>query len=253
VACKVGWGETSLGELRALVAAAGRGTRSGLSYPKTLFPIRGKPILVRILQSLAPYDCFPTVVVSPEGEDVIGRAIADHGLDAHLVIQPVAKGMGDAVLQFARSPVYEGTETVLLVWGDIPFIQRDTVEAVLDAHEAHRSDFTFATRRVTAAYTRVERDQTSAVRAVIETRELGIGDPGAGERDIGLFAFRKDVVFDILRRELPEKWGRASGEHGFLYVVKCLADTGRKVIALTVASEQEVVSLNSLDDVKEYI
>jgi bifunctional UDP-N-acetylglucosamine pyrophosphorylase / glucosamine-1-phosphate N-acetyltransferase len=253
VACKEGWGETSLGELRALVAAAGRGSRSGLSYPKTLFPIQGKPILVRILELLTPFDCFPTVVVSPEGKGAIGRAIADHGLEARLVIQPVAKGMGDAVLQFARSPVYEEAETVLLIWGDIPFIQRDTVEAVLDAHAAHRSDFTFATRRVAVAYTRVERDRTSAVRAVIETKELSVGNPGAGERDIGLFAFRKDVVFDILRQELPEKWGRATGEHGFLYVVKYLADTGGKVIALTVASEQEVVSLNSMLDVQEYI
>lgn len=53
--------------IRVLVAAAGRGTRAGLPYPKTLYPVQGRPILLRILDLLSPYDDCPTVVVSPEG------------------------------------------------------------------------------------------------------------------------------------------------------------------------------------------
>ena len=48
-----------MAELSALVAAAGRGTRAGLPYPKTLFPVQGKPILVHIAELLAPYDAHP--------------------------------------------------------------------------------------------------------------------------------------------------------------------------------------------------
>ena len=32
-----------------LIAAAGHGHRSGLPYPKTLYPIKGKPILIHLL------------------------------------------------------------------------------------------------------------------------------------------------------------------------------------------------------------
>ena len=48
VACRARSERISMADIRALVAAAGRGTRAGLPYPKTLFPIQGKPILIRI-------------------------------------------------------------------------------------------------------------------------------------------------------------------------------------------------------------
>ena len=65
-----------MAEIRALVAAAGRGTRAGLPYPKTLFPLQGRPILVRILELLALYDKEPTVIVSPDGEAPVRECLA---------------------------------------------------------------------------------------------------------------------------------------------------------------------------------
>ena len=242
-----------MAELRALVAAAGRGTRAGLPYPKTLFPVQGKPILVHIAELLAPYDAHPTVIVSPVGEELIRQCLAQHHVAAHLVAQPEARGMGDAVLRFAQSPAFGDAEHVLLIWGDVPFIQAETVAQVVAAHEADGNDFTFATRWVDSAYTVVSRDGAGQVTRVIETREEGIGQPQAGERDIGLFVFRKHVVMDMLRKEVAGKWGKSTGEHGFLYVIGHLAARGHKVVALPVATELDLVSLNSMKDIDAYL
>lgn len=242
-----------MADIRALVAAAGRGSRSGLPYPKTLFPIQGKPILIRIAELLAPYDKSPTVIVSPEGAGPVRECLDAAGVEAHLVEQPAPRGMGDAVLRFEQSPAFKSAEHVLLVWGDIPFIQPETVAAVVTAHVAHENDFTFATRLVDAAYTVVSRDAAGAVTGVVETRELGIAEPQAGEREIGLFLFRKQVVLDALREELDGKRGRATGEHGFLYVIGHLAARGLRVEALPLATESDLVSLNSMKDVHGYL
>ena len=242
-----------MADLRALVAAAGRGTRAGLPYPKTLFPIQGKPILVRIAELLAPYDARPTVIVSPDGEVPIRECLAHYGVASHLVVQPEACGMGDAVLRLEQSLAFSDAAHVLLIWGDVPFIQPETVARVVAAHRAQSNDFTFATRLVDSAYTVVSRDSAGQVTRVIETREEGIGQSQAGERDIGLFAFRKTLVLELLREELADKWGKSTGEHGFLYVIGHLAARGYKVVAMPVATELDLVSLNSMKDIDAYL
>jgi bifunctional UDP-N-acetylglucosamine pyrophosphorylase / glucosamine-1-phosphate N-acetyltransferase len=209
--------------------------------------------LVRIAQLLKPYDKRPTVIVSPEGEGHIRQCLDAHGLEADLVLQPVPRGMGDAVLRFRDSPAFETAEHVLLIWGDIPFIQPATVEAVVRAHLQHGNDFTFATRLVDAAYTVVSRDDAGSVSGVVETREMGITQPQAGEREIGLFVFRKAPMMAALTEELPGKWGQSTGEHGFLYVIGHLVTKGLRVEALPIATVLDLVSLNSLKDVDAYL
>ena len=242
-----------MARIHALIAAAGRGTRAGLAYPKTLFPIQGRPILLHILELLLPYDAFPTVIVSPEGEPAIREFLAQHDRHAYLVQQLVPRGMGDAVLRFEGSPVANSAENILLIWGDVPFIQKVTIDALVDAHLKNGHDFTFATRQVESAYTVVSRDGQGRIASVIETRETGINAAIAGERDIGLFIFRKQLVMNWLMRDLPGKFGRTTGEHGFLYIIGHLAQAGFDVAALPIATELDLVSLNSLKDVEIYL
>lgn len=240
-------------KLRTLIAAAGRGSRAGLAYPKTLFVIQKKPILLRIFELLRPYDRLPTVIVSPSGEAAIRECVAAEGLEAHLVAQPESRGMGDAVLQFTKSPAYPDTEDVLLIWGDVPFIQADTVAALVEAHHANGNDFTFVTLVTDQPYTIVSRRADGCVVRVVETREELVSPPAHGERDIGLFLFRKTPIMDMLRQDLPGKWGKSTSEHGFLYIIGHLVEHGLKVEALPIAKAIEIVSLNRLQDVSAFL
>jgi bifunctional UDP-N-acetylglucosamine pyrophosphorylase/glucosamine-1-phosphate N-acetyltransferase len=236
-----------------LIAAAGRGTRAGLPYPKTLFPIQGYPILLHILDLVVPYDESPTVVVSPDGEPAIQACLDQYGRRAHLVQQLAPRGMGDAVLRFDGSPVVNSTENLLLIWGDVPFIQKATIDGLVNAHLENGNDFTFATRQVESAYTVVSRDEQGRVASVIETREANIQGAIAGERDIGLFIFKRQLVMNWLMRDLPGKFGRTTGEHGFLYIIGHLAQAGFRVAALPIATELDLVSLNNMKDIELYL
>jgi bifunctional UDP-N-acetylglucosamine pyrophosphorylase/glucosamine-1-phosphate N-acetyltransferase len=237
-----------MAELRVLIPAAGRGSRAGLPYPKTLYPINGTPILHRLLDVLKPYDSTPTLVVSPQGEPLIRDSLQKISLDAHLVLQPEPLGMGDAVLCFEQSPSAEDAEHILLAWGDLANLQSSTVASLVDAHLTFGNDFTFATRFVDQAYTLVQRDNSKMVVSVSETREQDLSAPQAGERDIGLFVFRKQPVFSMLQADLPGRLGRTTGEHGFLYVIEHLARSGHHVAALPLATVSDLISLNALAD-----
>ncbi len=236
-----------MARLRVLIAAAGRGTRAGLPYPKTLFVIRGQPILLRICDLLAEYDSMPTIVASPGGQEAIGQALGNAGRSANLVVQHEPRGMGDAVLHFEQSPAARDAEHVLLIWGDIPFIHSDTVRAMVDRHLQADNDFTFVTRNVESAYTIVSRGREGRVTSVVETREAGL-TPRFGERDIGLFVFRCKPVFAALREDLPGKFGKSTREHGFLYVISHLVARRLRVEALPIGKEQDLISFNQISD-----
>jgi bifunctional UDP-N-acetylglucosamine pyrophosphorylase/glucosamine-1-phosphate N-acetyltransferase len=242
-----------MGEISVVIAAAGVGSRTGLSYPKTLFPIKGKPILVRLAELLAPYDAEPTVIVSEGGKEQIKQCLLKNNIQAQLVIQSIPRGMGDAVLCIDNSEEFANSEHVLLVWGDIPFIKQETVETMINHHLEQDSDFTFASRVVDEAYTLVVRDKSGNVTHLIETREEGMTDLGPGERDMGLFIFRRSLTLQTLREELPNKWSKSTGEHGFLYIIEHLVSKGLQVEALPIAQKIELVSFNNMEDVSPYL
>ena len=233
--------------VRALIAAAGSGTRAGLPYPKTLHPVRGRPILLRLIDRLASVDPHPTIIVSPSGHAPIAACLEGAGVSADLVVQTEPTGMGDAILAFRDAPAYPSAEHVLLVWGDIPLLDQATVDALVRAHLANGNDLTLASRNVDKAYTRVERDPAGRITALIETREAGLAiEPG--ERDIGLFIFRARPLFELLAQKLDGARGRRTGEHGFLYIVRHLVAQNYKVEACPIATLEDLVSLNRLSD-----
>jgi len=233
---------------RVLIAAAGAGTRAGLPYPKTLHPVEGRPILGRILDVVGRHDPCPTIIVAPAGRDAIAKFLADEGRHAHLVDQARPTGMGDAVLAFEQSPAAQEAETVILVWGDIPFLSEATLEATLTYHDSAVATLTFPSAIVERAYTVVTRSAEGIVTALDETRLLGVA-PSHGERDIGLFVFRTEPVLTALR-DSAAAHDPKRGEHGFLHIVRRLAAAGNRVEALPVATPRETISLNALTDLE---
>ena len=236
-------------KIGVLIAAAGKGSRAKLSYPKTLYKINGKEILLSILEITSEYDQKPTIIVSPKGQIDINNFLLEYSKNCNLVIQKAAKGMGDAVLQFKKSPSFKLTENVLLIWGDIPFIKKITIKKMVERHLKNKNTFTFVTAKTEKAYTRVNRDQNEQIIEILETREENLPIEN-GERDIGLFIFKKKEVFDLLELNLPKKFSSKTKEHGFLYLVAHLVKYGHKVEGLEIAKDKELVSLNKISDLE---
>jgi len=155
--------------------------------------------------------------------------------------------MGDAVL--CLNKVNESLkENILLTWGDLPFLTKNSIKRLIRHHFTTASDFSFITYRSENAYTIVHRDEKGIVSEIIETREFGIKTLKAGERDIGVFLFKKKLIFDYLQKDLPNKFGKHTGEHGFLYVVKHLYDEGHIINTIETKNYREAISFNSLED-----
>ena len=161
--------------------------------------------------------------------------------------------MGNAVLQYKNSNNYNINSDTLLIWGDIPFIQKTTLNKMIQQHFDNSNDLTFVSAITDRAYTKVIRDEKKKVVKVIETREEG-SKISTGERDIGLFIFNTDTIMKYLsKKNLRDKLGKITQEHGFLYIIYHLVKDGHKVECLPIAKDKDLISFNKFDDIIKYI
>jgi len=118
-------------ELAALILAAGKGTRMKSELPKVLHPVAGRSMVGHVLDTVAGLKPARTaVVIGPDMEAVAG-AVAP----AAAVVQPEQLGTADAV-KAAREALPAGEGTVLVLYGDTPFITRATLEKMIAARQA---------------------------------------------------------------------------------------------------------------------
>lgn len=238
---------TSMNDINVLIAAAGKGTRAKLPYPKTLYKINGEEILLKILNTTEEFDSNPTIITSPKGKKQIQNFLIDSSRKTNLLIQDKARGMGDAVLQFEKYQGFKFVKNILLIWGDVPFIRKETIKKMVNTHFENNNVFTFVTADTETAYTRVIRNEKNKILDVIETKEESLPIE-YGERDIGLFIFKKNEIFNLLKMELKKKYSLKTKEHGFLYLIHHLVEKGLKVEALKIADKKELISLNKITD-----
>lgn len=116
----------------ALVVAAGRGTRLGGPLPKQYLPLAGRPLLRHSLEALRRHPGIGAVRVVYNPDDGALYETAAHGLD---LLPPVAGGAArqDSARLGLESLEPLAPERVLIHDGARPFLDRGTIDRVLDA------------------------------------------------------------------------------------------------------------------------
>ena len=112
-----------------VILAAGQGTRMRSDTHKVLHPIASRPLLLHLLDRVDALGADKRVVVVGKGRDQVEKAIA--GREVAIALQAEQKGTGHAVQQAADALAgYEGP--VLILYGDTPFVEADTLRRMLD-------------------------------------------------------------------------------------------------------------------------
>ena len=114
-------------KVKFLIAAAGKGTRSGLKYPKSLYKVDDIPIIRRIYSAIGDLDNKPIIVVSDFSEPFLKEYLNSENLEYIFVTQKKQIGMADAVYQARKIfKNYEFTD-LFVMWGDLPYITNKTI------------------------------------------------------------------------------------------------------------------------------
>jgi bifunctional UDP-N-acetylglucosamine pyrophosphorylase/glucosamine-1-phosphate N-acetyltransferase len=112
-----------------VILAAGQGTRMRSDTHKVLHPIAGKPMLLHLLSTVEAMGADRRVVVVGKGREQLEAALHGHGVATAL--QAEQKGTGHAV-QMAEQELAGFDGSVLILYGDTPFVTEATLGRMLD-------------------------------------------------------------------------------------------------------------------------
>ncbi|MCX8073951.1 MAG: bifunctional UDP-N-acetylglucosamine diphosphorylase/glucosamine-1-phosphate N-acetyltransferase GlmU [Candidatus Binatia bacterium] len=233
----------ALDQVGAVLLAAGRGTRMRTVRPKVLHELAGEPLITYPLRLLRSVGADPlVVVVAPEAEET---RVACAPFTPRLVVQPRPRGTGDAVRVALESlPDYAGD--LLILPGDLPLLQPDTLLRLLSHHRADQAAVTLLTQTVEdpTGFGRVIRDDKGHVLLIREHRDTTEAERRIREVNVGVYCVNSAALRGLLVRLEPNN---AQGELYFTDVIALARGAGMHVSSVAAANE-EVAQVSNLSD-----
>ena len=247
-------------EIWPVIVAAGKGTRAsetGLTVPKPLAVIAGKPAIVHVLHSIREglgQTRPPVIIVSPDTEAAIRDAL--HGEDVLFVTQTNALGTGDAVLS-AHRLMNDFTGMSLVVWSTQPVIRPNTYARTAKLARLLESyDMIVPSAFIKNPYAPIRRNASGEIESATETHLESAESAEFGETNIGMFMLKNQTMFQVLLELRNRYWDEASGRYhrsrgelGFPNeVINALAARKSGVFASPFADAREVQGIKRLED-----
>lgn len=215
-----------------VILAAGMGTRMKSDLPKVLHRVCGKPMAAFVVEAARELTGARPLVVVGHRADLVRQALGD---TAEFVLQEPQLGTGHAVMQ-AQPALMGRADTVLVLYGDTPFITAETLHAMLDHHTQEQATATILTFRPSDPLRlgRIVRDSTSGhVRAVVEFKEATPEQLAIREVNSGILCFQAGWLWSHIGH-LPVK----HGERYLTDLVEMAVAEGRTVSGLETEADQ---------------
>ncbi len=170
--------------LNVIVLAAGQGKRMHSDLPKVLHPLAGRSLLGRVVDTARELGATKIVVVYGHGGESVRKAFAD---DATLawVEQKNQLGTGHAVMQ--ALPHVDKDAEVLVLYGDVPLIEADSLRALVEASQGGLGVMT-AVVADASGYGRIVRDASGRVLRIVEQKDATEEDRAIREWNTGFMA-----------------------------------------------------------------
>jgi bifunctional UDP-N-acetylglucosamine pyrophosphorylase/glucosamine-1-phosphate N-acetyltransferase len=113
--------------LSVVVLAAGKGTRMKSSLPKVLHSVAHKPMVQHVIDAANALQSENVSIVYGHGGEQLQQAL-NHN-DVHWALQAEQLGTGHAVK--VADKFMPDSDTILILYGDVPLIQTSTLERLL--------------------------------------------------------------------------------------------------------------------------
>ncbi|MFA4989345.1 MAG: NTP transferase domain-containing protein [Candidatus Omnitrophota bacterium] len=226
--------------IAVVILAAGKGERMNSSLPKVMHKICGRPMLAYVLDLTRSLKPGKTVIVLGHQYAVIRKEIPA-GITA--VRQRRLLGTADAVKDaLLKLKGFKGT--VLVLYGDIPLLKKESVDKLLKYHAENKLDATLLVARMNKpkGYGRILRDKYSSISAIVEEKEADDFEKEIKEVNTGIICFNKSSLEAALKKVRPDNRKK---EYYLTDSVKILYQQGKLVDGVKIDNIHEAIGINS--------
>jgi bifunctional UDP-N-acetylglucosamine pyrophosphorylase/glucosamine-1-phosphate N-acetyltransferase len=224
-----------------VVMAAGQGTRMKSRVPKVLQRLAGVPLLQHVLNTAAQLNARSAVVITGHGADQVEPVVRASGqaLAVQCVRQEPQLGTGHAVQQAV--PVLLDDGVVVVLSGDVPLTQANTLQALLAQCGGHQLALLTIDFPDPTGYGRIVR-RGSEVQAIVEHKDATEAQRQIHEVYSGIMAVPAKLLKAWLNRIDNHN---AQREYYLTDVVKLAVADGVPVVAHKITDALQVAGINS--------
>jgi len=229
--------------LAIVILAAGQGTRMKSATPKLLHPLGGLPIIAHVLATAKELDAAHVVSVVRHERDRLVDVISVDMPESVIVDQDEIAGTGRAVeLAVAALPA-DFSGDVLVVNGDVPLLDAETLRGLIAQHRAGSAAATILSSFPDDAtgYGRIVRTPAGHLDRIVEHKDATEREREIGEINAGIYLFGLAQLRDQLAALTTDN---AQGEKYLTDVIGLLRQAGFDVDALPVSESWLVEGIN---------
>jgi len=229
--------------IAAIILAAGKGERMKSNTPKVLHALCGRPMLDYVLDSVRDLKIKKSLVVLGHKHQAV-KKLLPAGTD--FVIQKKLLGTADAV-KSALPKLKSFKGTLLILYGDIPLLKKETLLGLLKYHIKSNADATLLVAQLDnpVGYGRILRDAYSSICGIVEEKDADDFQKDIKEINTGIICFNKDRLAQALKEVKPnnrKKEFYLTDIINILYKKNCLIEGVR------ISDINEALGINSRQD-----
>ena len=226
-------------KLRAVILAAGKGTRMKSATPKVLHELCGRPMLWYVVRSLRASGVDEIVVVT---NDELQSRIHEFGVRG--IVQSEQLGTGHAVQVALRELAPQRDGRIVIAYGDMPLVHEEIFRGVIGSLQGNSGAPALAMVTVKmplpSNFGRVIR-RGHDVERIVEVRDATPEELEVDEMNAGIYAYEEGALRDAVARLRNDN---AQGEYYLTDTIADFASAGKRVVPVMAGDHLHVLGIN---------
>ena len=232
--------------LKAVILAAGKGTRMKSELPKVVHTIENKCLVDYVVDAAKGAGADEICLVVGYQADVVKSSIASK--DVKYAMQEEQLGTGHAV-KCAKDFIGMDGETLIL-FGDTPLITAETLKRLLAHHKENGNAVTVLSARIDdpTGYGRIIRDENGNFIKSVEHKDATEEERASHEINSGMYIFDTRELSLALDEITPNN---AQGEYYLPDTLTIIKGKGLKADAFALESPEDISGCNDKEQLEE--
>ena len=229
----------------AIILAAGKGTRMKSDRLKVAHHVAGKPIVNYVIDCVDKLGVDSIYLVIGHQAEIIKDTIK-HQKMTH-VLQKNQLGTGHAVVQVEPLINKSPDRNVLILAGDCPLIEKESLDNLVAIHNKTKSVGTILSVKMDhpAAYGRILRGENGDVIGIKEAKDCSKEELAINEINTGIYLFNTKLLFDSLKKL---NTNNQQGEYYLTDIIHILKKESEVVTAYCMDDPNQAVGINTRID-----
>lgn len=230
-------------QVKAVVLAAGKGTRMKSEKPKVLHEIFNKPLVSWVLSACEESGALENIVIVGHKGEMVEEFISKNHSKSICIEQKEQLGTGHAV-SMAKNALKDFKGLVLILNGDIPLITSESLKKLVEFHNENNADITAITAVLDNpfGYGRIVRDENDHIKEIVEQKDCNETQKEIKEINVGMYCLNWQRVkgfFDNLKND------NSQHEYYLTDIIKWANENSYKTYGYILEDSNEAFGINS--------